>query len=533
MRSWLNTTQVSLSSILAVAGFSLLQGGTTALADEIGYDALVARLGGVGVPTGATIRVGQVEASTSATNPAYHGPDQTHAEFVGKTFTPMSGTPLVSSHATYVALQYYGSATSVARGINWIYLWEANSFINSHLRYGAGSANAPLTPPSTAMKVFNHSWIGSASGGAVPNAVDLEIVRRADFAMNRDDTLYMVGVNGGATSATYPLMASCYHGLSVGVTNGAHSHGDLPSGSDGAGRMKPEIVAPHTDPSYATAIVGACATLLYETAATHPSVSLNPNADETAVIKACLLAGANHRVGWTNNPGTSGALRGVTAKPLDSVYGVDVVNIDRAHQVMTGGETDGASTMAAATTPVAASGWAYEQLPASATRYWRFRVTQTLSELSVIATWHRVQSNSIAVPLTTNIDLTLFRLDASGAATPVEGDAGAAYYASGNVASRSVMDNLEHLYIIGLMPGDYLIEAKRTSGTLGQPSFSLAWYSPPTVYDIADLNQDGVVDGLDMTVILSNWLGTGAGDINADGVVDGLDLTFVLSGWTT
>ena len=52
------------------------------------------------------------------------------------------------------------------------------------------------------------------------------------------------------------------------------------------------------------------------------------------------------------------------------------------------------------------------------------------------------------------------------------------------------------------------------------------------MFAAGDLNQDGVVDGLDMTVILSNWLGTGAGDINADGVVDGLDLTVVLSGWT-
>ncbi len=524
---------MSVSSLLAVAAFSLIQGATVAIADEIGYDALVARLGASGVPTGATIRVGQVEASTNASNTAYHGPDQTNPEFVGKTFTPMSGAPQVSSHATYVARQYYGSTTSIARGVNWIYLWEANSFINSNLRYGAGSTAAPLAPPSTAMKVYNHSWIGAASGGAVPNAVDLEIVRRADFAMNRDDTLYVVGMNNGATSATLPLMASGYHGLSVGLLNGAHSHGDLPSGTDGAGRMKPEIVAPETATSYSTPIVGACAALLYETAATHPSVSTNPNADETSVIKACLLAGARHRAGWTNNPGTSGALRGVTAKPLDPTYGVDVVNIDRSHQVMTGGETDGASTMAAAIAPVAASGWAYEQLPASATRYWRFRVTQNLAELSVIATWHRVQTNSTAIPSTTNIDLTLFRLDASGAATPVEGDAGAVYYATGNVASRSVMDNLEHLYITGLTPGDYLIEAKRTSGTTGLPSFALAWYSPAPVYDIADLNHDGVVNGLDMTVILSNWLGTGAGDINADGEVNGLDVTYVLSGWTT
>ena len=46
----------------------------------------------------------------------------------------------------------------------------------------------------------------------------------------------------------------------------------------------------------------------------------------------------------------------------------------------------------------------------------------------------------------------------------------------------------------------------------------------------ADFNGDHVRDGLDMTVILSNWGGTG-GDVNGDGTTDGLDMTVLLSGW--
>ncbi|MSR28288.1 MAG: hypothetical protein EXS03_01775 [Phycisphaerales bacterium] len=526
---------LSLSSTSAIASIAGIACAivSPAVADEIGYDALVARLGGTGVPTGAGIRIGQVEASTNAANPAYYGPDQVNAEFVGKTFSAQSGAPQVSSHATFVAQQLYGNTTSVARGVTLIYLWEASSFINSNLRYGAGSTVAPLTPPSTALKIYNNSWIGGTSGGPTPNAVDLEILRRADFAMNRDDTIYTVGCNNGATSVTYPLMAMGYHGLSVGLTSGGHSHGDVPAAGDGPGRQKPEIVAPGTATSWATPVVGACAALLFETAATHPSVSLNPNADETVVIKAALMAGATHRAGWTNNPQTSGPLRGVTVKPLDTTYGVDVVNIDRGHQILTGAEHNGAATSAAATTLVPPAGWDFEQIAVAATRYWKFRVVQTVSELSVVASWHRTQTNSVSVPTVANIDLTLFRVGADGITLePLEGEAGAIHYTQGNVASRSPVDNVEHLYVKGLAPGDYMIEVKRTGSMVGLPPFSIAWHMPAPSFSIADLNQDGVVDGLDMTVILSNWLGTGAGDINADGIVDGIDLTYVLSGWT-
>ena len=51
---------------------------------------------------------------------------------------------------------------------------------------------------------------------------------------------------------------------------------------------------------------------------------------------------------------------------------------------------------------------------------------------------------------------------------------------------------------------------------------------------LADLNHDHVVDGSDLTAILSTWGtngGSAGGDINGDGTVSGLDLAFVLSGW--
>jgi outer membrane protein assembly factor BamB len=47
----------------------------------------------------------------------------------------------------------------------------------------------------------------------------------------------------------------------------------------------------------------------------------------------------------------------------------------------------------------------------------------------------------------------------------------------------------------------------------------------------ADLNCDGRVDGLDLTVLLAAWGQTGTADFDGNGTVDGLDLTVLLAGW--
>jgi hypothetical protein len=48
----------------------------------------------------------------------------------------------------------------------------------------------------------------------------------------------------------------------------------------------------------------------------------------------------------------------------------------------------------------------------------------------------------------------------------------------------------------------------------------------------ADLNGDGVVNGLDLGILLAQWGTAGAADLNGDGVVNGLDLGILLSQWT-
>ena len=47
----------------------------------------------------------------------------------------------------------------------------------------------------------------------------------------------------------------------------------------------------------------------------------------------------------------------------------------------------------------------------------------------------------------------------------------------------------------------------------------------------ADLNGDQLVNGADLTILLSNWGGSGGGDINGDGIVGGTDLAALLAAW--
>ena len=54
----------------------------------------------------------------------------------------------------------------------------------------------------------------------------------------------------------------------------------------------------------------------------------------------------------------------------------------------------------------------------------------------------------------------------------------------------------------------------------------------PVECEQADVNEDGVVDGADLTILLGAW-GTSnpAADLNGDGIVDGADLTILLGAW--
>jgi len=521
---------VICSSAISAASEAGVPGG------GVGYPELLARLG-ENTPTGAGVRVGQVELPDGEGD---YGPNQSaSSEYAGKNFTFMNGPTGTSAHANVVARNYYGNVTSIAPGVTDINLYLTTQWIDaSFLRSNSASSTPPLAPPA-GLRIFNNSWVG--------NSPALSIVRRADYAARNYDVLMVNGVNvSSAPSDNWPLLSHMYNGISVGKTNGVHQSGDTLS--DGVGRMKPEIVAPGSETSYSAAVVSAAAALMYETAGELAVAGTN-DASRSEVIKAVLMAGARHRAGWTNNPDTAGPTRGVTDRPLDDIYGVDVVNVDRSHMILTGGEFPGLARVPSFAT-AASAGWALESVAPGAKRYWRFSVFETANEVSILATWHRDAPIGFSTSFLANFDLQLWRVDASGQLVSLVGSAGLSQFTAGNVVSNSSVDNVEHLYIQNLAAGSYVLELARVDTLSSYPTWdvAIAWLFPPMPC-LADLvttatvqpPPDGVVDGADLASLLSWWgphpesfadiVDNNTLQPPPDGVVDGADLAFLLANW--
>lgn len=68
-----------------------------------------------------------------------------------------------------------------------------------------------------------------------------------------------------------------------------------------------------------------------------------------------------------------------------------------------------------------------------------------------------------------------------------------------------------------------------TAGCAASPSLAI-WEGPPAP---EDLNGDGVVDGLDLALLLGAWgpCNGCAADLDGNGIVNGLDLALLLSEW--
>ena len=391
----MSNLQISISVVVLAAGasVSLAQDSTF---DQIGYTALLERLGAA-TPTGAGVAVGQVEASDGSN----YGPNQSSSEFDGVIFTPHSGAPGNSSHATTVAKNYYGSVTSIASGVTEAHLWEANSWLGTgYLNYG--TSGVPAGPP---LDVFNLSFIGETS-------VDALLVRRADYAAHAYGILFVVGANNGASSTTPSLFSGMYHAISVGKTDGEHGYNDQTL--DGGPRMKPDLVAPSDFTSYATAVVSSCGVLLHEVIETDPELSSNSNASRAQVVKSILMCGATHEPDWTNNPVESGSERGVTHRPIDEIFGAGTVNIDRAHRILTGYEQNGSSNAVPSIANIDGPGWDWEYVSAGESVYYRFRLSELADEVVFAATWHRVVpatfGSDISMP---NLNLHLWRVEDS------------------------------------------------------------------------------------------------------------------------
>ncbi len=499
---------------LLASGSAMAQMALPVTLQQIGYGELKARLGD-DMPTGALFLAGQVEA-----NPVAYKPNSLNSQFYGKGFTLMSGSTSSGSHSTTVGTNHYGSTSSPAPQMPHVYVWQQNDWFQNYLHTSSNAFLDPETPPE-GLRTMNHSWVDDMYG-----AGNFSVLRRADFVINRD-RLVMVCAISNLDRAFEPLLGGSFNAIAVGRADGQHNGGPTEADTELAGRSKPDIVAPGSKTSWAAPLVTGGAVLLFETVLTDPVLSLNANSDRPEVIKACLLGGTVHRPQWSNNVFPSGPNRGVATCGLDAKYGVDLLNLNRSHLILTGGQRVGGPIDYP--TPVQSAAWDLASLAAGESRYYRFSTADLAPEISITATWNRIVENDYVTWSVANFDLHLWRYE-GGELISLIGDAGLPYFGFGNVTSQSSIDNVEHLYVRDLAPGQYVIELRRLGGTRSADA-AIAWFLPQAPSP-GDLNGDGVVDASDLGALLMSWGSDDPiADLDGSGEVDGDDLGVLLTLW--
>lgn len=308
--------------------------------DDIGYTQLAHELGSQ-LPTAAGVKVSQIEANGGGTGYYSYMPNPSGSEFTGKTITPTLGNPptypyTYSSHATSVGNLFYGKYSSIAPGITDITSYLADYWLD----YGFLNTTWGVQPASCDSRVGNHSWVGYADDPAINS----EILRRLDWVIERDEYIQVVAMNNG--SSNQPLLGSSFNSIAVGLSNVSSANGSYALDSPyGAGRTRPDIVAPMTYTSYATPVVASATALLVQKG--HDSglsLSRDPlvnsttnrngdtiyNSERSEVVKAAIMAGGDRTKvsGYTVN----------TANGLDSRYGAGQLNIYNSYHIIAAGE---------------------------------------------------------------------------------------------------------------------------------------------------------------------------------------------------
>lgn len=460
---------------------------------------------GAALPDGTGVVVSQVEAD---------GSDGDYRTWIdgderqGKTVTLRSGPSDGSNHAGAIGNIIFGNLSGIASGVTNIQAWEAGHWLGagdidqstSLLKTGLTShLGVPLVETAD---VQNNSWIGGLS----TSVLTIDAIRRLDYTIERDNYVSVVGLNNGSGTAIPKLLAHAYNVISVGTSHGGHSQGLTTF--DGIGRTKPDLVAPYDNTSGATAAVSGVAAILVETAG-------QTAARNSEVIKAALLAGATKHefTDWDRS----------TSRPLDEVYGAGQVNAYRSYHIVASPEQSASSTR-----EVDLVGWDFVASPAEDEHLYFFSVAESmgnLDELSVALTWNRLvtdglNGDSFGALGSTVADLRLDLFKASN------------YQLGANLqASDSEKDNVEHLYLNHLDPGQYALRVSGASGT----DFALAW-SGTEFGMMGDLNLDGIVDNDDVDAFVGGWGGTQAaagldtwrtGDMNQDGATNLADFLLV------
>ncbi|MDP7070854.1 MAG: hypothetical protein QF561_05850 [Phycisphaerales bacterium] len=510
---------------LAIACLCILGAATSSSADYRSvceWTDLVDRLGEENLPRGDGVIIAIVEAAVDG-NYALDEctPLACNPEFDGQVITYRSGPSGVSSHARSVGIRLCGHDSGMAPEVSQVQCYEVNGFLaNDCLKTGNSSAQ-PTVPGN--IKVWNHSWVGDTG----TNSINTEIMRRIDWMIESHATrpVVCVGLNNGSQQTA--LLANCFNVIAVGRRDGEHSHGEVPSGHEGPGRQRPDLCGPEVTTSFSTSPVSAAAAMLV--GEVRSDVNLHDDGEQPDVIKSILMASAQHTgpLGsedvWSNGAPQDGNRRGLTAAPLDPKMGAGILDVNRAHMILTAGrQTPGSADVA---------GWARETLIASSSVQWHFNALGPTGEFVASAAWNRSVSSNFNGWSLANIDIELLR-SVEGELHSLVGEAGIERFAGGNVRSESQVDPVEHLYITGLAAGHYVLRLERSDDDEGDVDVALAWFTTGSLVH-ADLDGSGEVGVEDLLILLSSWASCTecAADLTGEGIVDRADLLLLIELW--
>lgn len=495
--------------------------------DDIGYTALAAELGAA-KPTGSGVVAGQTEAPIQSGTNYIYMPELGNAEFVGKTLTDVSATNPAgqnSGHATAVAKQFYGSITSIATAINAISVYNANTWLGSdYLRTPvSGAGQQPL---SNAVRVWNHSWVGSAGATYDPG-----VLRRLDWTIIRDEIVVAVGLqNGGSNPA---LLNSAYNAIGVGRSDAGHASGTPAVDTVyTAGRAKPDLVAPEYSTSLATPIVSSVAALLVETGHANPALSTDPvsqsstnraggvirNAERAEVVKAALMAGAQRttaNVYGANITDYRVDAANQLANGLDRRFGAGQVNVANSYHIIAAGEKNSLEDSAAGGGLAGLQGFDYDPHfggtnSSNTTGTYNLPVQAVNAEFRFALVWDLFVNGGSAnyfnsTSVLYNFDVYLY--DVSNTASPVL-----------VASSASTTENTENLYLTLTAGHAYQVQVKRAAAQAAVDwHYAAAWQLVPLV---PDADGDGIADSLDNCPLTAN---PGQADGDGDGVGDACD----------
>ena len=454
--------------------------------DDTGYTKLASELGSK-VPVGRGVQVTLTESMSGEVR-AYM-PDINKPEFKNKVITDQSSPlPLgpYSGHATSVARVFFGK-NAMANGITVIncystHGWLSKDYLNAH--------NRALKPQSIDDRIANHSWIGGVKSGSTI----LNILKRVDWVVNRDEFMQAVGIKNKA-SLNSPMLSGAFNVIAVGKTDGNNGRGStLLNQSYTAGRPRPHIVTPLSTSSGSTPVVASAIALLVELAQNNPGLSNDPrenfttnrnnnkiyNASRSEVIKAALMAGAdrhthnstklkdeklNDIVDYRIEPNFR------TDNGLDIRYGAGQLNIYNSYKIISAGEQNSAQDRAVNQGEIAPRGFDYHPAFGSKTdttlAIYKFTTNQSPAQLSVSLVWNAKigQGTVISFPgkaTVYNLDLALYK--------------GRDQDKSLVMKSASIRDNTENLFVQIEADSDYTIEVSaKNEGMEFEWDYAIAW----------------------------------------------------------